>query len=220
MTSPLLPVLACQGSSIPTSRPAATIAKACRQQTSSSEQALSSGGRRPASHGVRLSGSSPGCPYPIGRCTCTMPPDAPPPPGIPAWQGLPVMMGRFWLGCPRDCQQVGHSCCAGWHMEQAAGARCTRGPHLAWPSCCTGHTCAGPAGPAGSAAASTAPAGGKGGIRPASTSGHLSWGAGQKAGYTGRRGNAWSYIHGLACRADHTVDCPACVAQLTTWPGQ
>ena len=34
---------------------------------------------------VRPSGSSPDCPYPMGRCTCIMPPDPPPPPGIPAW---------------------------------------------------------------------------------------------------------------------------------------
>ncbi len=40
VTSPLLPILACQGSSIPTSRPAATIAKACRQRTSGSEVGL------------------------------------------------------------------------------------------------------------------------------------------------------------------------------------
>ena len=40
VTSPLLPILACQGSSIPTSRPAATIAKACRQKISGSEQGI------------------------------------------------------------------------------------------------------------------------------------------------------------------------------------
>ena len=102
VTSPLLPILACQGSSIPTSRPAATIAKACRQKATGSEQGLSSGGRRPAPHSVRQAGSSPGCPYPMGRCTCIMPPDTPPPPGIPAYGGQPVMMGYFWLSRPRD----------------------------------------------------------------------------------------------------------------------